>query len=431
LSEIPKKTKKSIRQYVQEDEIKFYIYLFKYSQQLKNIEEMTKEEILEKHKKAVQARLKRIKSSILRKYENFLNVIEAGDNDLTDEFVLSRFNKLDRDNKEIYTDSLEGIFIYNKNKEYVKCWEAPIDRDLIIKEFNEKRNNYIEFLENTDNKRFKNELDYVKNIKISSNTSKEKFGKIIMIMVHNLLKMPSFSSYTDNWSSDFYSNAVEKILLYTHNYDENILSSISGQKSKAFAYITQVCTNAFRNIINTRKEDEECLRDTISLSTFHTDGVLIDSTNKSTYINEHNSIKIRLKTKDILIEIKDYIDKIRETNSINFANISIKTELKYLKEDIDEVDKNSDYYDYIEQLENKINHSKLIEDLSNNEDEIEGVTFIKDSSISLTEDILNEIEAYKGSLYVSIINYKEPIEIEKEEIIEKIVKKKVDFTDEF
>jgi hypothetical protein len=56
---------------------------------------------------------------------------------------------------------------------------------------------------------------------------------------------------------DFYSNALEKILSYAiNNIDLEMISPRSGERVKVFAYITQIASNAFIEIINKRKQEQ-------------------------------------------------------------------------------------------------------------------------------------------------------------------------------
>jgi DNA-directed RNA polymerase specialized sigma subunit len=68
----------------------------------------------------------------------------------------------------------------------------------------------------------------------------EKLGKMIMMIAQNLSSKGSFSGYT--WKTDMQSEAVLTCLKYIKNFDET-------KSSNAFAYITQICKNAFLTYI--------------------------------------------------------------------------------------------------------------------------------------------------------------------------------------
>lgn len=86
---------------------------------------------------------------------------------------------------------------------------------------------------------------------------KTKFGEMVLKIVTKLLTKTNFSGYSTSWKNDMISNAIEKIMLYSiYNYDENKISKINNEKVKAFAYITQIANNAFIEVINKRKQDQ-------------------------------------------------------------------------------------------------------------------------------------------------------------------------------
>jgi hypothetical protein len=99
---------------------------------------------------------------------------------------------------------------------------------------------------------------------IISNYSKEQFGIMILRIVHRLSKKGNFAGYTEGWKMDFYSNALEKILSYAiNNINLEMISPRSGERVKVFAYITQIASNAFIEIINKRKQEQNDLMEHI------------------------------------------------------------------------------------------------------------------------------------------------------------------------
>ena len=93
--------------------------------------------------------------------------------------------------------------------------------------------------------------------------SYERFGEIILLMIKNILKKPTFSGYT--YKDDFYSDAVYKILKYLHNFDHKLISDRTGQAVNAFAYISQYIHNSILFIINSKKKEQENLKKQISM----------------------------------------------------------------------------------------------------------------------------------------------------------------------
>lgn len=350
-----KKKKQSIREFVSEAELKFQLYLLKYTNQIKQLEEKTTEEIENKWAYDINKKI-------------------------------NRFTK-DLENPK-FKDKIPQEAI-RSNIEYLKTIPAPTTKEIISSNFEEQRKRFIESLE----ERIKNNktgtleddkemIKYAGGLVLKSSTSKEKFGVMLLLIIKNLATMPSFSGYSDNWKTDFFSNAIEKTLLYLDNFDENLLSKRTGKKSNAFAYVTQISFNAFVNIINIRKKEEEFLKDTISLEVANLDGVRNFSTAPLTddFETEVHLPKEYIKTiKDIdeldrtILEGLEYIEK---SNKQYFLNSSIKEEIDYLILNTPEKEKTKDFYSYIIDLREKIKMT-----LENYE--IEVLKIIKPESVSL------------------------------------------------
>jgi len=81
-------------------------------------------------------------------------------------------------------------------------------------------------------------------LKITGRAS-ENFGKMLMMIAENLSSKGSFSGYT--WKKDMQSEAVLTCLKYIKNFDET-------RSSNAFAYITQICKNAFLTYIKSQNK---------------------------------------------------------------------------------------------------------------------------------------------------------------------------------
>jgi hypothetical protein len=337
-----KKLKKvSIREFVSENEIKFQLYLMKYANQLKNIEEMTSEEITEKWNYDTQKKINR-----------FLG---------------------DAEKPQWQTDIAQDVI--KKNIAFLKSLPAPTDKDLIIETFENIKKEYIEYLEERikENstatlKQDQELLNNTLNLVLTSKPSKERFGIILLLMIKNLRTMPSFSGYSENWASDFFSNAVEKTLLYLDNFDERLLSKRTGERSKAFAYVTQICFNAFVNIINIRKKENEFLKDTISYETHNFDGVqdLLTKIRDKELQQEQNFDgihKIIIKKKDSIERINERINEaffyINYINEVINTNKALKDEVDYIKKTTPEEEKTEDFYNYLNGLE--IQYCSIVE----------------------------------------------------------------------
>lgn len=95
-------------------------------------------------------------------------------------------------------------------------------------------------------------------------TTYERFGQVILLMVKNILTKPQFSGYT--YKDDFYSDAVYKILKYLHNFDHKLISQRTNQPVNSFAYISQIIHNSIIFIINTKKKDNDNLKHQVAMA---------------------------------------------------------------------------------------------------------------------------------------------------------------------
>lgn len=345
--------KQSIREFVSEDSLKFQLYLLKFSNQLKQIQEKSKEDIIEKWNYDINKKIKRFTNDIKK------IVFEE------DKLKYNKFEDVIIDNLSVNEKDSISIASIKKNIIYIKKLPAPTSKKMIIDNFEKERLLYIESLKLRikENKTATLKIDsellvYAENIKISHVVSKEKFGIMLLLIIKNLGTMPSFSGYSDNWKTDFFSNAIEKTLLYLDNFDESLLSKRTGEKSKAFAYVTQICFNAFINIINIRKKEELLLKDTISLESANLDGIRSPSINQ---VKEEEILDIQ----EHLVTIKkiEHLDKailkgikyIEESNNILSVNRSNILEIEYLLKNTPIEEQNKDFYDFIKDLKSKIN----------------------------------------------------------------------------
>lgn len=162
-------------------------------------------------------------------------------------------------------------------------------------------------------------------------TSYERFGEIILLMIKNILKKPQFSGYT--YKDDFFSDAVYKILKYLHNFDHTLISERSGQKVNAFAYISQIIHNSVLFIINTKKKENERLKQQIKMENLN-----------------HN---LQLKNYELVSDSMHYEDEESNTieETIRLRNInSLTEELIKLQDEIHRVDRLTVYYPHDYQI---------------------------------------------------------------------------------
>lgn len=369
----PVKKKTSIREFVSEESIKFELYHMKYSKQLQQFDNLTTDEIQEKWKYDKQKKINRFQKD-LSKPENADPIAQAALQYNIDYLTDLPAPTTEEGIKENFKKALEDY----KNTITFKLQEPDVPW-FTIEKLNESLT-YIAKLEK---------------IGLLRNPSKEKFGILLLLMIKNLNTMPSFSGYSENWATDFHSNAVEKVLLYLDNFDEKLQSKRSGGPVKAFAYVTQICFNAFVNVINIRKKENKFLGETISLESANLDGVKdynVENKIEQEEIILKREYTIKIKTlKELNPAITKGINHIIMSNEILENNKGNISEIKYIKESTPEEDKNEDYEEYIRDLERKV--SEQIEDIR-----IDTLRIIKPSDLLLgnfefpSSDILKGIQ---------------------------------------
>lgn len=163
-------------------------------------------------------------------------------------------------------------------------------------------------------------LEEIIKIQTDPNADKTKFAIQCMLIINNLKKRPQFSGYTSNWTEDYISNSIYKMLKYIHNFDHTRISKITGQRVSTFAYLTQIAKAAFIEVINRRKNEESLIKETFQ---YHELDELIQMANIK--MNENSSTE--------LVDergIKHYNLRKLEIDGVKFT--SIYEMLKFLKE---------------------------------------------------------------------------------------------------
>ncbi len=336
--------RKSIREYVNEQQLAFELMKLKYLKQLTNLRELGKDEVETRYKKEIDKRV--------RKYTNKIN-----GGTLTD----------------------IGVDAFKKNIETIKKDLPPSSEELIKDKFEIEKEIYLKYitgvLEDPDiaKKKYNDTLlekEYLENVTLD-NTDKEKFGHILLLVIKNLGAKPSFSGYTSNWKDDFMGNAIEKVILYVYNFDRRMLSKRTGKESKAFAYLTQICFNAFIAVINERKKSEATIANMIPYEKI--DG----------YEYKHQCDETKDKKQENLVE--EYVYEVNYdveglegdliTDFSAFVNFQIqyvlkqneiKSKMDIIKDDLnkcynepDEVKATVDYISYVRDLESKYTPSEF------------------------------------------------------------------------
>ena len=89
-----------------------------------------------------------------------------------------------------------------------------------------------------------NLLEELKKFKETTKIS-EELGDMFMQVASNLSNKANFTGYT--WKDEMVSEAVLTCIKYSKNFNPE-------KSTNAFAYITQICYNAFRNYITKQKK---------------------------------------------------------------------------------------------------------------------------------------------------------------------------------
>lgn len=107
-------------------------------------------------------------------------------------------------------------------------------------------------------------VEQLKSEGINPNYKKTKFGEMSLQIINRLATKHNFGGYTNSWKVDMISNAVEKVMAYAiKNFNPNKISKTSGEPVKAFAYITQIASNAFVETIKTLKQEQNTVNELI------------------------------------------------------------------------------------------------------------------------------------------------------------------------
>lgn len=156
-------------------------------------------------------------------------------------------------------------------------------------------------------------IDYISN---------ERFGSVILLMIKSILTKPNFSGYT--YQTDFYSDAISKILKYLHNFDHTLISKISNTYVNSFAYISQIIHNSIIFVINKKKKELYNINKQVSNEILHNNLVVADykkEVNQSKIYNINSTFNFEdeitkehyiTKDEDLVQRVKDILSKAQE-----------------------------------------------------------------------------------------------------------------------
>ena len=214
----------------------------------------------------------------------------------------------------------------------IKNWRGGKD---LPEKYNDRINKYIKWYVAIGNAKYQRMSPLItkknntrtklklKIIELSEQTNVDKktyehFGSIILLMIRGILTKPNFSGYT--YKTDFYSDAIYKILKYLHNFNHLLISERSGVEVNAFAYISQIIHNSVVFVINTKKQEQQEIKERISseINLYNIDMDDHGRLYKSTYepanefpheIRKEFKIQPGIESGSLLNEINDIISK--------------------------------------------------------------------------------------------------------------------------
>lgn len=274
--------------------------------------------------------------------------------ELSLKFELSQVNLKEQYKKATDSEKLELEKVFNNKKELRQ--QEVLEE--IQKNNNSKKKNilYQKFLEK--------EIEYLKELDIHKQ-DKKRLGLMILLIIKNLAKKPCFAGYSNNWKDDFYSKGIENCLKYLHNFNEDKISKRTGQKIKAFAYITQIVYMSFISVINERKQEEDKINK-LNTNLNNSDNYPKQNTRSSKFDFE---LILKIDT-DILEKVKETIETINEFKKLKDQKQIIELELfsynseyindQSLKEYLEELSlKHNNILDYLNKIKSKLGISYL------------------------------------------------------------------------
>lgn len=162
--------------------------------------------------------------------------------------------------------------------------------------------------------------------------SYERFGHVILLMIKNILTSSNYNGYT--WKDDFTSLANYNILKYLDNFDHKLISSISGQPVNAFAYLTQIITNAFKFVINAKNREINFIQEQVQYERIRR-GLPITECFVESYENDNVPAKEE-KTELLISQNQEYIDELINTHKDSLKKSNFILNIKHTKiNDID------------------------------------------------------------------------------------------------
>lgn len=181
-----------------------------------------------------------------------------------------------------YTDELElkSLLIREKNKKTLGLTDETRNKRInelvaLYRKLKEKNSSDTKQIKQKKSKllvKLKERIVNDSEITAIDNTSRERFGEIVLLMVKNILKKRNFAGYT--WKDEFYSEACHNVFKYIYNFNHKLISNVTGQSVNSFSYVSQIIHNAIILVITNnnknKKITEENLVDFSDIQTFNT-----------------------------------------------------------------------------------------------------------------------------------------------------------------
>ena len=257
----------------------------------------------------------------MQKYLAFKKLEQMNKDDIIRDFkknINKRINLIDYKIKNSKNETEKKILIRNKNyltslKPYLNKEDILNDFKKDVKKYDKLINDKIKKLElelSKKKKKSKKKLDelnrlyeikeYIKTLYLNNPFTVDRFSFLLSNMIENIITKSNFSSYTDIWQDEMKALAYERVLRYLHNFDDNIISPKTGQKPKAFSYLTQIINNSFIYVIKNKNQEDKEIKKHI--------GYDVNKNSMMKDIKEFNNTKVfKIKSKHIK-QLNDFLE---------------------------------------------------------------------------------------------------------------------------
>ena len=172
---------------------------------------------------------------------------------------------------------------------------------------------------------------------------RERLGVLFLNQIQDMLRMPSFSGYSENWSNEFRSQAILNLTSYAHNFCVNKISKRTNKSVSAFAYTTQIIFNSFISVINREKANSKFIQ------------TQIEESNKAfgAFVTSSRAGTLQAQGTCIYGFNQDIVQQAIEHNERTNNRHMYLDEIERLQKNVPQSKRTSDYKLYIQDLEQK------------------------------------------------------------------------------